>query len=71
MPDQRAGNGSKLPPLTATQIDALKRLNDIEITPHGVYRSLVIRGYLRPVKMGYQLTPEGRAYIAAKVITES
>ncbi len=32
--------------------------------PHGVYRSLVIRGLLRHGRKGYEITPEGREQIS-------
>jgi hypothetical protein len=31
--------------------------------PHGVYRALMIKGYLRSANRGYRLTAEGRAAI--------
>ncbi len=61
MPTRQA-NGARFKPLTATQLDALK-WHTMYYSPssmHGVYRSLIIRGYLRPHKYGYELTPEGR-----------
>ena len=33
------------------------------VIPHGVYRSLVIRGLLMPHRDGYEITPEGREYL--------
>lgn len=49
--------------LTEAQISVLKFhtliTGRLETVPHGVYRSLIIRGYLRPHKLGYEITPEG------------
>ena len=61
-------------PLTHNQITALlTAVFDSGFTgtvyPHGVYRSLVIRGMLQPKGDDYQITPEGRERIAAEVAT--
>lgn len=32
---------------------------------HGTWRSLVIRGYLRPVPSGWEITPEGRRLLTS------
>ncbi len=68
----RQANGAKLPKLTAGQINALQwcELNDLHhpFVGHGIYRSLVIRGYLRPCRGGYELTPEGKALVARIVV---
>lgn len=60
----RQANGSKFKPLSEAQISVLKwhtTPSHIPLDlPWGVYRSLIIRGYLRRYHGGYELTPEGR-----------
>ena len=55
--------------LTSTQLTVLSCHRDkperaVLPVPHGVYRSLVIRGLLRPWHGGYELTPEGHDAIS-------
>jgi hypothetical protein len=47
-------------PLTVRQIKAIREIKRtgrrLKGMPHGVYRSLVIRGVIRATKDGYELT---------------
>jgi hypothetical protein len=48
----------------ASRVDYLPYRTEFQINlPHGVWRSLVIRGFLYRTKDGWEITPEGRAAI--------
>lgn len=61
-------------PLTPRQYIVLKAASQVDVLPfpryeymggipYGVYRSLRMRGYLREVAIGYEITPEGRVVL--------
>jgi hypothetical protein len=47
--------------LAAAGVDLDDWIPAFAVVPHGVYRSLVIRGLLRPHPRGYAITDEGRS----------
>ena len=53
--------------LAAAQVDYLDFRSHRQVNmPTGVWRALVGRGFLRPVKLGWQITKEGRALLLKK-----
>jgi len=66
----------KYPPLTDMQRQVLachalgRFTRDTMKIPNGVYRSLVIRGLLRPCRGGYEITAAGRREIEKMSVTK-